>query len=389
MAVTYAAAQGHGHLNVVVVGWSDSSAHVISVSDSAGNVYALAVGPTVMSGTASQAIYYAKDIAAAAAGANVVTVTFNQPANYADVRAVEYAGVDATAPLDVVASGQGTGITSSTPAVTTTNAVDLLVAANLVSTGTIGAGSGFVLRLLTDPDSDIVEDRVVSATGSYAATAPLTASGTWIMQMAAFKAASPMRRRLRTNVTTRRLRPGDRLVLVPRKSRTARPATTATRARRATCATRGPVRRDLVHVRAPDTCHDAGTCDSSRPSPPPPSTQDLLGWWKMDGDGDGRDRRRARPGEQGAVPAPGRFGMGMKFDGTACMTAPIWDEARMQGVTRPDGDGVDQRGRVPLHRAVRHQRRRRQGLGLLDRGVVLPSFRTPDSAKGLPAPSAG
>ena len=132
-----------------------------------------------------------KDIAAATAGANVVTVTFDQPANYADVRAVEYGGVDATAPLDVVASGQGTGITSSTPAVTTTNAVDLLVAANLVSTGTIGAGGGFVLRLLTDPDSDIVEDRVVSATGSYAATAPLTATGTWIMQMAAFKAASP------------------------------------------------------------------------------------------------------------------------------------------------------------------------------------------------------
>ena len=39
------------------------------------------------------------------------------------------------------------------------------------------------------PDGDIAEDRMVTATGSYSATAPL-GSGRWIMQLVAFKLAS-------------------------------------------------------------------------------------------------------------------------------------------------------------------------------------------------------
>ena len=68
--VTFTAAQAAGDLNVVVVGWNDSTATVSSVSDSKGNVYTRAVGPTVVSGALSQSIYYAKNIASAAAGAN-------------------------------------------------------------------------------------------------------------------------------------------------------------------------------------------------------------------------------------------------------------------------------------------------------------------------------
>jgi len=76
MNVAYTAAQVAGDLNVVVVGWNDSTAVVSAVTDSSGNTYALAVGPTVQSGYASQSIYYAPNIASAAAGANTVTVTF-------------------------------------------------------------------------------------------------------------------------------------------------------------------------------------------------------------------------------------------------------------------------------------------------------------------------
>src|ERR1700737_1246318 len=78
--VTYTFAQTGGNLNVVVVGWNDSTTAVSSVRDTSGNVYALAVGPTVQAGTASQAIYYAKNISGAAAGANTVTVTFTAAA---------------------------------------------------------------------------------------------------------------------------------------------------------------------------------------------------------------------------------------------------------------------------------------------------------------------
>ena len=68
-AVTFTATQVAGDLNVVVVGWNDSTATVSTVTDTSGNTYTLAVGPTVVSGTLSQSIYYAKNIAAAAAGA--------------------------------------------------------------------------------------------------------------------------------------------------------------------------------------------------------------------------------------------------------------------------------------------------------------------------------
>src|SRR4051812_47762315 len=47
VAVPFVAAQTAGNLNVVVVGWNDSTAQVQNVSDTKGNVYAVAVGPTV------------------------------------------------------------------------------------------------------------------------------------------------------------------------------------------------------------------------------------------------------------------------------------------------------------------------------------------------------
>ncbi len=92
--VTFTAAQVAGDLNVVVVGWNDSTATVSSVRDSKGNVYTRAVGPTVVSGFLSQSIYYAKNIASAAAGTNIVTVTFSTAAAYPDIRILEYSGAD-------------------------------------------------------------------------------------------------------------------------------------------------------------------------------------------------------------------------------------------------------------------------------------------------------
>ncbi len=62
MTVAYGSAQTAGNLNIVVVGWNDTSAAVSSVTDSRGNTYTLAIGPTT--GTAlTQSIYYAKNIA--------------------------------------------------------------------------------------------------------------------------------------------------------------------------------------------------------------------------------------------------------------------------------------------------------------------------------------
>src|SRR5436853_7268871 len=65
--VTFTAAQTAGNLNVVAVGWNDSTAAVVSVTDTSGNTYTRAVGPTVRAGFASQSLYYPHNTAAAAA----------------------------------------------------------------------------------------------------------------------------------------------------------------------------------------------------------------------------------------------------------------------------------------------------------------------------------
>jgi hypothetical protein len=190
VGVSFAMTQTAGNLNVVAVGWNDSTATVASVVDSSGNLYPRAVGPTIVSGASSQSIYYAKNIAGAAAGANKVTVTFSAAAAFPDIRILEYSGLDRVNPVDVTAAASGRNSTSDSGAVTTTNANDLLFAANMVETQTSGPGTGFTRRLLTSPDGDIAEDRVVTAAGSYRATARLSPAGWWIMQMVAFRAAS-------------------------------------------------------------------------------------------------------------------------------------------------------------------------------------------------------
>ena len=182
VALTYTAAQTAGNLNIVVVGWNDTTSTVSGVTDSKGNTYALAIGPTSGTGL-RQSIYYAKNIAS---GSNTVTVTFNQAAAFVDIRILEYSGLDTASPLDKTAGAAGAGTTASSGAATTTSATELIFGAEMTTQTTTGPGSGFVSRIITSPDTDIAEDKIVSATGSYSATAAVTSSN-WVMQMVTFK----------------------------------------------------------------------------------------------------------------------------------------------------------------------------------------------------------
>ena len=181
--VTYPAAQTAGDLNVVVVGWNDNTSTVQSVKDSAGNTYTLAVGPTVGTGL-EQSIYYAANIVG---GSNTVTVTFSQAAAYPDIRILEYRGVTA---LDVIAGASGSSTAANSGAATTTVANELIFGANTVATGNGTVGSGFTSRIITTPDGDLAEDKIVTTAGSNSATATLSGSGPWVMQMATFAAVS-------------------------------------------------------------------------------------------------------------------------------------------------------------------------------------------------------
>ena len=183
---SYAKAQAAGDLNVVAIGWDGTTGNVTSVTDTAGNSYQLAAA-TARGNGISQTVFYAKNIASAAPAANTVTVKFDKAVDYADVRILEYGGLDLTSPLDVSKSAAGTASTASSGAATTTSATELILGAGSTTGRFKSAGTGFTRRIITSPGGNIAEDRVVTSIGSYGATASV--NGSWVMQLAAFRAA--------------------------------------------------------------------------------------------------------------------------------------------------------------------------------------------------------
>jgi glucose/arabinose dehydrogenase len=188
VSLAFTQAQAAGDTNVVAIGWNDTTSTISSVTDSAGNTYRLAA-PTTRGSSVSQAIYYASNIAAAGAGGNTLSVRFNQAAAYVDIRALEYGGLDPTSPFDATASASGSATTASSGAATTSAANELIFGAGITTGGFSAAPPPYTTRVITQPDLDVAQDQIVTMAGSYAATAPV--SGSWVMQVATFKAAAP------------------------------------------------------------------------------------------------------------------------------------------------------------------------------------------------------
>lgn len=186
VSVAYSKAQVAGDTNIIAIGWNDTAATISNVTDSKGNIYSVAA-PITRGSSLSQAIYYAKNISTATANSNTITVTFNAPAQFVDLRATEYSGLDTSSPLDKTAAGTGSSGNTTTSSATTAYSNELIFGAGMTVGTTSGAGTNFTKRIITSPDADIAEDRIVSAIGSYNATAKNT--GSWVMQMATFKAA--------------------------------------------------------------------------------------------------------------------------------------------------------------------------------------------------------
>ena len=120
-------------------------------------------------------------------GNNTVTVTFNQAAVYPDVRILEYRGVTT---LDATAGASGNSGTAEQRCGDDDECQRVDLWSEHGDTATGAAGSGFTTRVITSPDGDIAEDKVVTTAGSNSATATLTSSGPWVMQMVTFSAAS-------------------------------------------------------------------------------------------------------------------------------------------------------------------------------------------------------
>lgn len=186
-SVSYPQPQSAGNANILAIGWNDILATITNVSDSLSNSYQVAV-PTFRGNGMSQAIYYCPNLKP---GSNVVTVHFDQPAIFVDLRVTEYSGLSQTNTFDIGASGAGNGTNASSGQINIASSNELLFAAGMTAT-TFGApGPGFNQRVITSPDGDIVEDQISNTAGSFNATATLN-PGAWLMQLAAFKSASPI-----------------------------------------------------------------------------------------------------------------------------------------------------------------------------------------------------
>ena len=160
---------------------------VATVMSNLGLERAMHAAGTLRGSGTSQAVYFARNIKAV--GSNTVTVSFDRAATYVDVRVLEYSGIDTASPLLGSAGASGSGATASSGNLTTTATNVLLVGAGTTTGGFTVAGTGYTTRIITSPDLDIAEDRVVATAGTYSATA--AHSGNYVMHMVAFKGAAP------------------------------------------------------------------------------------------------------------------------------------------------------------------------------------------------------
>lgn len=182
--VTFSSSTSAGNLIIAFIAWDNTGS--VSLTDSSGNGYSRAVGPTKWhSNLYSNEVFYARSIAG---GGDTITATFSSNIrSFGTLYVLEYSGLDATAPLDVTAAAAGSSGSLNSGSATTTSAVELLFGAG-VSDGTVRTpGAGYTVR--TTAHGDLTMDRNVSVQGTYSATAG-NSGGAWAMQMVAFKAAT-------------------------------------------------------------------------------------------------------------------------------------------------------------------------------------------------------
>ena len=178
VTVTFPARNTAGNLIAVYVVWDNAGA--VSLTDTRGNVYQAAVGPTAAGGRTGQ-IFYAGNVAA---GTNSVTATFSAAVTRSDLYVHEYSGADRTAPVDAAVAASGTSTSMNSGSLVTRNANELLFAGGLSNAATITPGAGF--RTLSRASGSITFDKLAATAGTYSASATQTATA-WALQLAAFR----------------------------------------------------------------------------------------------------------------------------------------------------------------------------------------------------------
>ncbi len=169
---------------LIVTGISSSPRQNLTIADSAGDTFVIAIGPV---NDASQDVTeYVWYVASAKGGADTVTVTPSS-ADALELHVSEWSGISSASPVDQTASANGQGTSVSSGSKTTTQSQELIYGYTCVS-GTAAAGAGFTSLTLVDGDED--EYRIQGTAGSVAATFSQNSSGSWSALMVTFKAGS-------------------------------------------------------------------------------------------------------------------------------------------------------------------------------------------------------
>lgn len=191
-----------GDLLFVHIVWLASTGDVVSVTDTAGNVY-FPVSAVIHGSTASMRDFYAPVCLASAS--NTVTVTLTAAATGVGIAVGEWNGISGPLPLDVqVSAFAATGTSASSGNVNTTYANDLLIGSGTCTTTTLSAvGAGFTSRVLATTNVNLLlEEQYATLAGSNAATFTITATDPWIAQLSAFKVATFQNRNAVPFITT-------------------------------------------------------------------------------------------------------------------------------------------------------------------------------------------
>jgi hypothetical protein len=184
VSVSFTIPNTAGNLIVAYVVWDNSGP--VAVTDSCGNAYTSAIGPTKYYWDRTNAqIFYARNIAG---GANTVKVSFSTAVTrYGRLFIHEYSGLDPISPLEAAKARSGYSSSMNTGSLITSTANDLLFAGGESNRTVTSPGAGYTVR--SNVYGDITEDRIATSPGSYSATA--TQNGyAWVIQLVAFKAAT-------------------------------------------------------------------------------------------------------------------------------------------------------------------------------------------------------
>ena len=159
--------------------WDNSG--TVNVTETSGNTYTPVSARVPWTGGRSAQVFYAKNVTG---GTNTVTATFATTlSRFGLLYITEYSGIDKTNPFDATSPATGgTSAAMNSGTTATTNANDLLVALGASDNDVTAPGAGYTSR--STVFGNIVEDRTVTATGAYSATANQNGNG-WVMQLVA------------------------------------------------------------------------------------------------------------------------------------------------------------------------------------------------------------